>query len=820
MVSFGPELLLYAALLLVPLLLLLWRRSQQQVEAARGDTGSADYRETRRRLAEAAAQRKPAQPAAATAEKPAEEKKPEPKKKPEKAAAADSIPEVELVVGPASIDPTGQRPFTRGIGYDEAMRWSPGFDPYNVTSVPLTPRLHAVRKPKLLVCHDMMGGYVQDQHPQGGDLADVFRLEHWHLIDIFVYFSHTFLSIPPPVWGNCAHMNGTKILGTLITEWEKGEQICAQFLESEATVAALVEKLVDIAVYYNFDGWLVNIENPIPQAKITLLHKLVQSLTQQLHAARPGSIVIWYDSVTIYGQLRWQNELNHANKAFFDACDGIFLNYHWAPDSLKRSKLGHQRPQDVYVGIDVFGRGTFGGGGWTCNKALEEITAAGLSTALFAPGWLFENNPVQNFRENLKRFWKPFQAHFQSRPLARLPLHTTFCTGKGHHFSVDGHIVWEHEWANLSAQSILPSFDFGASDANPFFPTVVSREAFKDVSVSLSDKAAYDAGSSLMIDGTVVYDPKYVSGGARCVTRLFSTHFEMREPMCVSYTFKRTGAACIDMQLLLVMRHAANQPFQYIALGPQSSSREGYVPSSARDTQMLQQRFQLSPSPSIDLAEFRHLLPVSETFEEADGSSSEWITRNYVLCDKLYKHFVVAEVRTAVIVSSCGDVPSPVDPEGGDFSLHLGRLSIFSPTALKELKTVATVEDLRCSSTEWHRAGDEWLLSATLSWAPPASKECLYYDVFDLTRRVFLGRAYSNFFRVVKLRVHVEHKAQENATPAMLPTWLALNRNETKSCPALSAPSIVFALRPRTLAGLAPALDECPKIRVSWRPVP
>ena len=51
---------------------------------------------------------------------------------------------------------------------------------------------------------------------------------------------------------------------------------------------------------------------------------------------------------------------------FFDVCDGIFLNYNWSPDHLKHSIeiAGEKRRHDIYVGVDVFGRGCFGGGGW------------------------------------------------------------------------------------------------------------------------------------------------------------------------------------------------------------------------------------------------------------------------------------------------------------------------------------------------------------------------------------------------------------------------------------------------------------------------
>ena len=55
---------------------------------------------------------------------------------------------------------------------------------------------------------------------------------------------------------------------------------------------------------------------------------------------------------------------------FFDVCDGIFLNYTWSVHNLSRSALvaGNDRKFDVYVGVDCFGRGCFGGGGWNTYK--------------------------------------------------------------------------------------------------------------------------------------------------------------------------------------------------------------------------------------------------------------------------------------------------------------------------------------------------------------------------------------------------------------------------------------------------------------------
>ncbi|CAF1350640.1 unnamed protein product, partial [Adineta steineri] len=80
-------------------------------------------------------------------------------------------------------------------------------------SSPLIPR-HTSPRQKILLCHDMRGGYLEDKHTQGCETNEpCYRFFRWHLIDIFTYFSHELVTIPPLVWINCAHKNGVQILG-------------------------------------------------------------------------------------------------------------------------------------------------------------------------------------------------------------------------------------------------------------------------------------------------------------------------------------------------------------------------------------------------------------------------------------------------------------------------------------------------------------------------------------------------------------------------------------------------------------------------------
>jgi len=65
-----------------------------------------------------------------------------------------------------------------------------------------------------------------------------------------------------------------------------------------------------------------------------------------------------------------------------------------------------RRAHDVYFGCDVFGRGTFGGGGHAVGTALRAARAAGASAALFAPGWTMECHGRGEFEGVQERWWR------------------------------------------------------------------------------------------------------------------------------------------------------------------------------------------------------------------------------------------------------------------------------------------------------------------------------------------------------------------------------------------------------------------------------
>ncbi|XP_065846189.1 cytosolic endo-beta-N-acetylglucosaminidase-like isoform X2 [Oscarella lobularis] len=481
---------------------------------------------------------------------------------------------------------------------DDLLSWLPGFDSACAPRVALQRRAHAdVLHPKLIVCHDMMGGYVSDAHVQGCyPVSDVhYYISHWEMISMFIYFSHHFVTVPPPGWTNCAHKHGVPVLGTIITEWEEGAKICERFLESEWTYRRVVEQLVGVALYYKLDGWLVNIENPIRRDLVSNLRDFVAYLTERMNASIPHSEVIWYDSVTTSGTLKWQNELNDQNSMFFTACNGIFLNYTWTDWTLRNtaSRAGPRKNQ-VYVGIDVFGRGCPGGGGFNSKEALEQIYSHDLSAALFAPSWVYENNDKSKFVQLQEKFWNLLKPHCKHcYGYGELPFVTCFSRGVGSHLSLDGQVSLSNGWFNLSVQDPQPTW------LNNCYSLDRDNSSISIHSANITTEDSYSGGHSLSIEGKV----KATEKPCRAIARLFSCDFDVTVPLLISYSYKQNNSISNRLDFSLVLH--IDCPPTYLALTGNDTENKDEDSSDKRLDEKLVEQYGIARSKTVDATRFR-----------------------------------------------------------------------------------------------------------------------------------------------------------------------------------------------------------------------
>ncbi|XP_075234675.1 cytosolic endo-beta-N-acetylglucosaminidase [Lycorma delicatula] len=383
--------------------------------------------------------------------------------------------------------------------------------------------------PKTIFCHDYKGGYLDDRFPMGNTNHEAYTFFHWSGIDTFIYFSHNLVTIPPLGWLNAGHRNGVSVLGTFITENDSGEEMWEKIIDDTDLMRDVINQLVEICNYYHFDGYFLNIENKLPYNAADQMVHFIRRLKEKLRdCCSHETFVIWYDSI-IYpsGKLKWQNKLNGLNKKFFDVCDGIFLNYQWKPEELFLcSSIAGARQFDVYVGIDVFGRGCFEGGGFNTYKALEKVRSAGFSVGLFAPAWTHECCTAGTdylWREVF--FWHRVWKHLYIHGPSQLPFSSSFCIGKGFKKYHKGRAV-ESAWFNLAEQEIQLSVPYCVNfiEKSESYSTRCLRPFIKD---------SYRGGSCLIISR-----PNDIMVNINYYIRLFSCEFRSDSTLLVSVSSK------------------------------------------------------------------------------------------------------------------------------------------------------------------------------------------------------------------------------------------------------------------------------------------
>ncbi|XP_039715797.1 cytosolic endo-beta-N-acetylglucosaminidase [Pteropus medius] len=270
---------------------------------------------------------------------------------------------------------------------EELLAWTPGVeDGFHVALSPPACRQPPLSsgRPRTLLCHDMMGGYLDDRFVQGSAAQNPYTFYHWQYVDIFVYFSHHTVTIPPVGWTNAAHRHGVCVLGTFITEWKGGEQLCEAFLAAdERSYQAVADQLVLIAQFLRFDGWLVNIENT-----------LSVSMAPAWRSAPPCRRA---------APLRRVLGLTPAH----------------ARAAPKKGRSG------VWLDPPLGGYGS-----------LELIRTHGFSVALFAPGWVYECFEKTDFFQNEDKSPAETSSRHSPRPLRVPPPKLARWTGRcGQHLS-------------------------------------------------------------------------------------------------------------------------------------------------------------------------------------------------------------------------------------------------------------------------------------------------------------------------------------------------------------------------------------------------
>lgn len=512
--------------------------------------------------------------------------------------------------------------------------------------------LKRLQPPRLLLCHDFKDGYPEWEASADGVVGEdcpkdteVWRFNHWAYVDIFVYFSHYCVTIPPVGYIQAAHRHGALVLGTLIFEWDSGAKELKKILVSFKTRSRAASQLAAIARFYGFDGWLVNVEVELAggSSAASDLAAFVGDLTRATRKiVGQVSEVIWYDSVTRDGSLNRQNELNQDNEQFFKAAGSIFTNYHWDRNAPVRSavKAGTRRT-DVFTGIDIHGRKTYGGGGFQAHLALRAIKQGGTSAALFAPGWTVEKCPpnVKDPRELEERFWtgptgrfgrESVAQYFKERPvLTQIPFSTCFDPGWGPRQMKNGVVKSEGRYFNMAQQQIQSSF----------MRTFVAGGDTVASELCLSHEEAYNGSAS--IKAQFAFSESRMLSGSFSVLRLLVASLTFPTRLSSRITKSNEGAVKVSYHYLAKSDSDPDSAANDFGLIFLLSSPPGAVLLVGEDSKWNQNKGdagrRLVPRMQI-LGKFINYEVIVATSDqraigapERDDKSTGWMTRTFVL---------------------------------------------------------------------------------------------------------------------------------------------------------------------------------------------
>lgn len=389
-----------------------------------------------------------------------------------------------------------------------------------------------------------------------------------------------FLNIPNPAYTDAAHRNGVLSLGCWF--WPREEEDFADIVEqNEDGSFPIADKMIEMALYFGFDGYFINQEDAISEEHALKLLKMMEYLRDH----SPDYFHLqWYDTIILDGRLRYQNQFNDVNDPWIIDETGkpiihsMFVNYAWNEKRIEDSR-NHaiKRGLDPYESLFISTENDKYGYNPPYDSRLifpegEEPKA---SWGLFGTDFTWNRYPNKfdvNDQEEVylreRRFWtgpledptdpvgrtlyKPYRDPFHQvdrenyrkwdgvarytparSVIGKLPFVTRFNTGQGKQFFLDGKVARHEEWYNASIQDILPSWQWWIER---FYPTGEKITETRPVSErplvpSLTHEEAYNGGSALKVAGTLEQDIYYQ-------LRLFKTRLLVEDNTEISLTFK------------------------------------------------------------------------------------------------------------------------------------------------------------------------------------------------------------------------------------------------------------------------------------------
>nr|MDE6363498.1 endo-beta-N-acetylglucosaminidase [Lachnospiraceae bacterium] len=456
---------------------------------------------------------------------------------------------------------------------------------FNVSTVPLAERADLAllepvnatqNKNTKVMSISIMNGSTSGNAPHGLNKAEANAFTYWQYVDTLVYWGGSsgegLIVAPSPDVVDAGHKNGVKVIGTVFmpqaAHGGKIEWLDDLLQKREDGSYPVVDKLIEVAEIYGFDGWFINQETEGEELTKDHADRMQEFLAYYKQQA-PDLELIYYDSMTVDGEMDWQNALTEKNAPYMkdaegnSVADSMFLNFWWTTDTLApeellktSAELAEEKqidPYDLYAGVDVQSNGYDTPVKWNLFEKPDGGTYTSLG--LYCPSWTyFSTDMIQEFwkRENKlwvnakgdpsadvetegDTDWRGVSTYVVERTaLTALPFVTNFSTGNGYGFYKNGELISMLDWNNRSISDMLPTYRYIIEDGDG-----------NKLSADLDVGDAYYGGTSMILRGSV-------KQGVPSVIKLYSADLTIPDNMTFTTTARAKGAGvALDAVLAL-----------------------------------------------------------------------------------------------------------------------------------------------------------------------------------------------------------------------------------------------------------------------------
>ena len=465
------------------------------------------------------------------------------------AAANKTEKEVQPDV-PKSTEKTLKPKEIKFNSWEDLLKWEPGAredDAINRGSVALASRRtgHLVNekasKEAKVQALSNTNSKAKDHASVGGEEFKAYAFDYWQYLDSMVFWEGL---VPTPDIIDAGHRNGVPVYGTLFFNWSNSiadQEKFAEALKQDPDGSfPIARKLVDMAKYYGYDGYFINQETTG-----NLVEPLGEKMRQFMlytkeYAAKVNHPIkySWYDAMTYnYGRYH-QDGLGEYNYQFMQPegdkvpADNFFANFNWDKAkndyTIATANWIGRNPYDVFAGLELQQGGSYKTKvKW--NDILDENGKLRLSLGLFAPDTITSLGKTgEDYHKNEDIFFTGYQGDPTGQkpgdkdwygianlvadrtPAVGHTFTTSFNTGHGRKWFVDGKVSKDSEWNYRSVSGVLPTWRWW------------QKSTGDKLKASYDFEDAYNGGTSLKFAGDL-------SGATKQDVNLYSTRLKVTD---------------------------------------------------------------------------------------------------------------------------------------------------------------------------------------------------------------------------------------------------------------------------------------------------